>query len=50
MAKNPLRTHTSLSPRAGWEQQYLAMAENCDDPLLDELSPTLWDEEEWQWE
>jgi antitoxin MazE len=37
-------------PRAGWEEQFRAMAEQGDDRLLDdEPVPTQWDETEWTW-
>ena len=41
----------SLNPaRFMWEEQFKAMAENDDDKLLDEeLIPTVWDDEEWEW-
>ena len=41
----------SLRPaRFQWEEQFRAMAESGDDTLLDEeLIPTAWDEEEWEW-
>jgi antitoxin MazE len=36
-------------PRAGWEEQFRAMATNRDDRLLDGNVPTKWDEIEWEW-
>ena len=37
-------------PRAGWDEQFKTMAEHGDDGLLDEeLVPTQWDEDEWEW-
>ena len=36
-------------PRAGWDQQFRAMAERGDDQLLDDPIPTEWDEGEWEW-
>lgn len=41
----------SLNPaRFMWEEQFKAMAERGDDKLLyDELIPTAWDEEKWEW-
>ena len=41
----------SLNPvRFRWKEQFEAMAESGDDKLLDnELIPTAWDEEEWEW-
>ena len=41
--------HSAHSPRAGWDEQFAAMAKNKDDQLLDESIPTRWDEEEWTW-
>jgi antitoxin MazE len=39
------------NPRAGWDEAFAAMARQGDDALLDgnELAPTRWDEEEWEW-
>ena len=41
----------SLNPvRFRWKEQFEAMAESGDDKLLDnELIPTAWDKEEWEW-
>lgn len=38
-------------PRAGWEEQFKAMAEAGDDKILDGdvMVPTAWDQEEWEW-
>ena len=38
-------------PRYNWEEQFRTMAEQGDDPLLDEtvLSLTQWDTDEWEW-
>ena len=36
-------------PRQGWDEQFRAMAERGDDPLLDEPVATQWDEAEWEW-
>jgi antitoxin MazE len=40
------------NPRAGWDEAFAAMARQGDDGLLDgdELVPTRWDEEEWEWQ
>jgi antitoxin MazE len=35
--------------RAGWDDAFIAMAERHDDTLLDGLSPTDWDDAEWDW-
>jgi len=41
----------AFHPRAGWDEQFQAMAVNGDDALLDAEVPSLskWDEEEWEW-
>lgn len=38
-------------PRAGWDEQFQAMAASGDDALLDVEAPSFskWDEEEWVW-
>lgn len=35
--------------REGWETQFASMAEAGDDHLIEEITPTRWDEEEWHW-
>jgi antitoxin MazE len=37
--------------RAGWEEQFSAMADAGDDRLLDgaQSTATAWDQEEWEW-
>ena len=42
----------AFHPRAHWEAQFQAMAEQGDDVLLDDASvaPSKWDDEEWEWE
>jgi antitoxin MazE len=37
------------TPRQGWEAQFARMAEAGDDQLLDQITPTQWEEEEWEW-
>jgi antitoxin MazE len=39
------------APRAGWDEQFRAMAERGDDYLLDAEASSLteWDGEEWEW-
>jgi antitoxin MazE len=39
----------AAKPRAGWAESFREMAERGDDALLDEYTPTRWDEEEWKW-
>ncbi len=46
---NKLIIQASRYPRQGWEERFADMAEQGDDQLLDETSPTQWDEEEWTW-
>ena len=36
-------------PRAGWDEAFAAMAARGDDAMLDEESPSSWDESEWKW-
>ena len=36
-------------PRAGWEEAFANMAARRDDELLDQPTPTKWDETEWRW-
>jgi antitoxin MazE len=35
--------------RAGWVAAFQSMAESGDDTLLEELTETEWDNEEWEW-
>jgi antitoxin MazE len=44
-----LMLRSATRPRAGWEEQFRAMAERGDDRLLDEAAPTTWDATEWEW-
>ncbi|MCU0545616.1 MAG: AbrB/MazE/SpoVT family DNA-binding domain-containing protein [Oscillatoriaceae cyanobacterium Prado104] len=39
----------AAKPRAGWEEAFAKMAEQHDDILLDDITPTEWEENEWQW-
>lgn len=36
-------------PRAGWAEAFARMAERGDDRMLDQETPTAWDESEWKW-
>ena len=36
-------------PREGWAEAAKAMRARRDDKLLDQLTPTRFDEKEWQW-
>lgn len=42
---------TASNSRDGWDEAFATMALQGDDALLDgeELLPTRWDEEEWEW-
>ncbi len=46
---NKLIIQAFRHPRQGWEERFADMAKQGDDQLLDETSPTQWDEEEWTW-
>ena len=35
--------------REGWAEQFRALASKSDTGLLDEITPTEWDEAEWEW-
>ncbi len=37
------------TPRAHWEKAFKAMASNGDDNVLDPVSATEWDEDDWEW-
>ena len=41
--------HATQQPRQGWDNAFAQMAEQGDDRLLDEPTPTEWDEEDWDW-
>ena len=49
--QNQIIIRPVLNPRAGWDDAFIAIAEDNDDVLLDgEASLThSWDDEEWQW-
>jgi antitoxin MazE len=40
---------SSRKPRQDWEAHFSSMAKNSGDRLLDELTPTEWDDTEWTW-
>ena len=46
---NQLIIQAPHTARQGWEEQFAAMSEQGDDRLLDEVTHTLWDEDEWTW-
>jgi antitoxin MazE len=35
--------------RQGWAEAFAAMAGDADEPILDDITGTLWDEAEWEW-
>ncbi len=41
--------HSAHNPRQDWEAHFSAMAAQGDDQLLDQVSSTQWDEDEWTW-
>ena len=41
--------HSTGQTRQGWAEAFASMAEYSDDRLLDEVSSTQWDDEEWTW-
>ena len=44
-----LVVRASRQPRAGWDEQFRAMAECGDDAMLIHDLPTDWDDTEWEW-
>lgn len=46
---NKLIVQSASEARAGWQEQFMEMTKNRDDILLDEITPTQWDEEDWTW-
>ena len=49
--ENHLIIRPVQTPRREWAEQFRAMAAHGDDQLLDDVSPSLsdWDDEEWNW-
>jgi len=49
--QNQIIIRPVLNPRAGWDDAFIAMAEEKDDLLLDgeDILTHSWDDEEWQW-
>ncbi|HSV85256.1 MAG TPA: hypothetical protein VLH85_01685 [Levilinea sp.] len=41
--------HAARRPRGDWAARFAEMAQHGDDQLLDEIAPTQWDDEEWEW-
>ena len=46
---NKLIIQSVRQSRKGWETHFANMAKNGDDRLLEETTPTRWDEEDWVW-
>jgi antitoxin MazE len=46
---NKLIIQASRHPRQDWEEHFANMAKQGDDQLLDDTSPSQWDEDEWTW-
>ena len=44
-----LVVRSSHRPRAGWAEAAIRMREDGQDRLLDDTTPTRFDEEEWEW-
>jgi antitoxin component of MazEF toxin-antitoxin module len=44
-----LIVQSASSIRKGWLEQFAELAKYNDDMLLDEITPTQWDDEEWTW-
>ncbi|VXD24089.1 hypothetical protein PL8927_790181 [Planktothrix serta PCC 8927] len=40
---------TTVPRRIGWDEKLAIMAQKKDDQLLDDVSTTNWEIEEWQW-
>ncbi|MHC1770256.1 MAG: AbrB/MazE/SpoVT family DNA-binding domain-containing protein [Flexilinea sp.] len=46
---NKLIIHACSHSRQGWAEHFETMAIQGDDRLLEEISGTRWDEDEWTW-
>lgn len=46
---NKLIIQPSRHAREGWHARFAAMAESGDDQLLDQATPTQWEDDEWTW-
>lgn len=46
---NKLIVHAARQPRQDWSAQFGEMAKWGDDQMLDDLTDTEWDEEDWEW-
>ena len=51
LQQNQIVIRPAYRARYNWEDEFMAMAEQGDDKLLDGdvLVPAIWDEEEWEW-
>jgi antitoxin MazE len=46
---NQLIITAAPQSRVGWTEAFAEMASNQDDVLLDDVTDTTWDVEEWEW-
>lgn len=46
---NSLILRAASKSRAGWDKAFATMAVEDDDELLDDVTTTEWDDQEWQW-
>jgi len=46
---NHLIVEAIYHTRKGWEASFAEMTKKGDDQLIDQVSTTKWDEEEWSW-
>lgn len=47
--RDELTVRPARRPREGWAEAFRQMAVRGDDRLLDEVTPTKWDVESWEW-
>lgn len=44
-----LEVRPGRKPREGWAEAFQEMAKRGDDQSADDVTPTVWDREEWEW-
>jgi antitoxin MazE len=49
MEKDKMTVRPARGAREGWAEAFRDMAARGDDRLLDEPTPTKWEEVEWEW-
>lgn len=49
MESDQIIIRSAHRPRGHWEQQFREMAAHGDDRLQDNITPTQWDKDEWEW-